>query len=170
MGRTAAGVLTVPAYAALATGVAVVALSGFVLSLNATTVELALTGTVPPTTRGAILLHVYPFVGTRFGPLGGALLVAVSVLFGVEAAIVACRFRSRSDPTGDGYTGVSRAGIGAFVVAWVAYGLAVLAGGLSLLAVGSPLLVLPFGGLELPGLALVAALLSVHWMTNGSRG
>jgi hypothetical protein len=94
------------------------------------------------------------------------------VLFGVDAAIVACQLRRLSDTTGDGSGRVSRAGLGAFGVSWMADELAVLAGGLSLVAVGArlswwPSSGLAFGGLEFPGLALAASLPYVYWTTIG---
>lgn len=170
MGRTARLVLSVPVYAAVAALAAAVGLSLFVFSLNLPLVELALTGTLPTSARLTILAKLYPFVGTGFGPVQGGLLVAVAALFGVDVAMVTYHLREHGVSLSGGGGSVVGAVLGALGAGCAACGSALLVGILSLFGVSTTLLFLPLDGLEFALLALVALLLSIHWVTDGMRG
>ena len=170
MSRTARLVLSVPAYAAVAVLAAAVGLSLFVFSLNLPLVELAVTGTLPTGARLTILAKLYPFVGTGFGPVQGALLVAVAVLFGVDVAMVTYHLREHGVSLSGGGGSVVGAVLGALGAGCAACGSALLVGVLSLFGVSTTLLFLPLDGLEFALLALVALLLSIHWVADGMRG
>lgn len=170
MGRTARLVLSVPAYATIAGLAAFLGLSAFVFSLNAPLVGFALTGDLSPGARGTILLNLYPFVGTAFEPVQGALLVAVSALLGVDIAMVAYHFREHGVSLSGGSSSAVGALLGALGAGCAACGSALLVGILSLFGVSVSLLFLPLDGLEFALLALVALLLSIYWVADGMRG
>jgi hypothetical protein len=166
MGRTARLVLGVPAYAAVAVVAAVVALSGFVLSQNLPFAGDVLSGHVPATA----LLELYPFVGTSYDPLTGLLLLLVSALVGVDIALVAYHVREHrlsAEGGGGSLVGVL---LGALGAGCAACGSAVVAGLLSLVGAAGFLTLLPFDGREFALLALVALVLSIHWLADGMRG
>jgi hypothetical protein len=170
MGRTARLVLSVPGYAVVAVLAAAVGLTLFVFSLNLPLVGLALTGTLPRSARLTILAKLYPFVGTGFGPVQGGLLVAVAALFGVDVAMVTYHLREHGVSLSGGGGSVVGAVLGALGAGCAACGSALLVGILSLFGVSTTLLFLPLDGLEFALLALVALLLSIHWVADGMRG
>jgi hypothetical protein len=170
MGRTAVRVLSAPAYAVIATAVGLVALTAFASALHATTVALLLSGTIPNDVAERIIVRLYPFIGTSYGLPGDVLLTTVAVAFGVAAATVLARARGSRRLPDEGNGSASRWALVAFVVACAACVVTVLAGVWAVSVFGDPLLRLPFAGLELPGLALPALVLSIHWVTVRSRG
>ncbi|MFC7098106.1 hypothetical protein [Halobaculum marinum] len=185
--RTVRLVLGVPAYAAVAVVVAVLALSGFVLSQNVALVrDTVVGGVLPLDARLTILFEQYPFVGTSYGPVAGAMLVLIAVLTGANVAVVAYHLRENGVLGGDGDTGAdagpgSGAGggslgsavgvvLGALGAGCAACGSAVLVGVLSLVGASGVVLFLPFDGLEFTLLALVPLGLSLFWLADGMRG
>ncbi|WP_435063058.1 hypothetical protein [Halobaculum sp. EA56] len=195
--RTVRLVLGVPAYAALAVGVAVVALSGFVLSQNVALVrDTVIGGALPLEARLTILVEQYPFVGTSYEPAAGAMLGVVAALTGANVAVAAYHLREngvlggvadRGGPDGasgggdDGSGGAAgnAAGgagsvvgvlLGALGAGCAACGSAVLVGVLSLVGGSGLVLLLPFEGLEFTLLALVPLGLSLFWLADGMRG
>ena len=170
MGRTARLVLGGPGYAVLAVVAALAGLSLFVLSLNVSLAGFALAGDLALGARLRILVGLYPFVGSAYGPLQGALLVFVSLLLGVDVAMATYHFREHRvtvEASGASAVGVLLATLGA---GCAACGVPILLGVLSLLGVPSAALLLPFDGLEFAALAAVVLVLSIHWLADGMRG
>jgi hypothetical protein len=170
-GRTVRLVLGGPAYAALAVGVAALTLTGFVVSGNvALVVDVVVGGSLPVRARLAVLLGLYPFLGTTFASLQGLVLLFVAALAGVDLALVAYHLREHRLTPGEG--GGSAVGVllGALGAGCAACGSAVLAGLLSLVGVAGLSTRLPLDGLEFALLAAVALLLSIHWLADGMRG
>jgi len=197
--RTVRLVLGVPRYAAGSVAVALLALSGFVLSQNVALVrDTVIGGSLPLNARLTILVEQYPFVGTSYEPAAGAMLVVVAALTGANVAVAAYHLREHGvlgretgeDGTGDGERadGQASAGrgtagnaaggagsvvgvvLGALGAGCAACGSAVLAGLLSLAGGSGLLLALPFEGLEFTLIALVPLLLSLFWLADGMRG
>lgn len=162
MGRTARLVLGGPGYALLALGIA---LAGF-----------ALTGDLGLGASARVLVGLYPFVGSAYGPVQGTLLVLVSLLLGVDVAMATYHLREhrvsaergvQSAPGGASAVGVLLGTLGA---GCAACGVPILLGVLSILGVPSAALLLPFDGFEFAGLAAVVLLLSIFWLADGMRG
>lgn len=171
MARTARLVLGGPGYAAVAGTTALATLTGFVVSLNpALVADVVVGGSLPLDARLAVLLGLYPFLGTSFGPLQGTVILAVAALTGVDVALIAYHVREHGVSTrGSGGSAVAVL-LGALGAGCAACGSAVLAGLLSLLGVAGLSTVLPLDGLEFALLATVALLLSIHWLAEGMRG
>ena len=171
MARTARLVLSGPAYAAFALVAAVGALSLFVVSQNLALVgDVVLGGSLPLDQRLDVLLGLYPFLGTSFGPLAGGLLVLVAALTGVDVAMVAYHVREHGLSAREGSGSVVGVLLGTLGAGCAACGSAVLAGILSLVGAGGLLTLFPLDGLEFAVVALAALLLSVHWLADGMRG
>jgi hypothetical protein len=177
MGRTARLVLGGPGYAVLALVAALAGLSLFVLSLNVSLAGFALAGDLALGARLRILVGLYPFVGSAYGPLQGALLVFVSLLLGVDVAMATYHFREHRATAADGAasaraSGASAAGVllATLGAGCAACGVPILLGVLSLLGIPSAALLLPFDGLEFAVLAVVVLTLSIHWLADGMRG
>lgn len=179
MGRTARLVLGGPGYALLALVVAFAGLSLFVLSLNVSLAGFALTGDLALDARVRILVGLYPFVGSAYGPVQGTLLVLVSALLGVDVAMAVYHFREHRVTVESGGPGASGGAGGASAVGGLlgtlgagcaACGVPILLGVLSLLGVPSAALLLPFDGLEFAVLAALVLVLSIHWLADGMRG
>ncbi|MFC6787611.1 hypothetical protein ACFQFH_17660 [Halobaculum halobium] len=192
--RTIRLVLGVPAYGILAAVVSLVALSGFVLSQNVALVrDTVVGGSLPLDARVTILVEQYPFVGTVYGSLAGAMLVAIAILAGANVAVVGYHLRENGILTGDaaggnatstetgsrpgtgpGATGGLGSAVGVFLGALgagcAACGSAVLVGVLSLVGASGVVLFLPFDGLEFTLLALIPLALSLFWLADGMRG
>jgi hypothetical protein len=176
MGRTARLVLGAPGYALLALLTALAGLSLFVLSLNAPLAGFALAGDLAIGARARILVGLYPFVGSAYGPIQGALLVLVAVLLGVDVAMATYHFREHRDDAERGASsatgGASAVGVllGTLGAGCAACGVPILLGVLSILGVPSAALLLPFDGLEFAGLAAFVLVLSIFWLADGMRG
>ncbi|MFC7154127.1 hypothetical protein ACFQPA_01480 [Halomarina halobia] len=168
--RTVRLVLTVPSYALLALVVAAFGLTLFVLSLSPGLFGFLAGGALPLGDRLAILLSLYPFVGTEFGPVAGGLLVGVSLLFGANVATLVYHLREHDLSAREG--GASAVGLilGTLGAGCAACGTAILAGVLSLFGLPAALTFLPLEGLEFALLALVALALSTYWLADGMRG
>ena len=179
MGRTARLVLGGPGYALLALVVALAGLSLFVLSLNVPLAGFVLAGDLAVGARVRILAGLYPFVGSAYGPIQGALLVLVSALLGVDVAMATYHFRehrvtveSGGPDASGGAGGASAIGVllGTLGAGCAACGVPILLGVLSLLGVPSAALLLPFDGLEFAALAALVLVLSIYWLADGMRG
>jgi len=170
VGRTARLVVSVPTYGAVAVAATVVGLSLFVFSLNLPLVSFALGGDLSLAGRLGILLNLYPFVGSGFDALQGALLVAVSALFGVDIAMVSYHLREHGVSASAGGGSAVGAVLGALGAGCAACGSALLVGIFSLFGISTSLLFLPLDGLEFALLALVVLVLSVYWVAEGMRG
>jgi hypothetical protein len=170
MARTARLVVTIPVYTVIAAVAAVFGLTLFVLSQNLPLAEFLLTGSLPLDSRLVILTEQYPFVGTNYGPLQGALLVVTAALIGVNVAMVIYHLREHALSAAQGTTSVAGVVLGTLGAGCAACGSAVLAGVLSLFGVAASLAVLPFDGLEFAVLALVTLVFSVFWLARGMRG
>jgi hypothetical protein len=171
MGRTARLVLAGPGYATVALLAAAAALTVFVVSQNLPLVgDVVVGGTLPLSTRLDVLLGLYPFLGTSFGPLTGAVLVAVALLSGVDIAMVAYHLREHRVSLSEGGGSVVGVLLGTLGAGCAACGSAVLAGLFALVGAGGALTLLPLEGLEFALVALVALVLSIHWLADGMRG
>ena len=170
MGRTARLVLGLPAYAAIAVLTAVAALSVFVLGQNVTLAEFALTVPIGLEDRAAILLGLYPFLGTNYSFLAEVLLVMVAALSGVDVAMVIYHFREHGVGVKEGSGSTVGVVLGALGAGCAACGSAVLAGLFSLFGVAGAATLLPLDGIEFSILAVVALVLSIYWVADGMRG
>lgn len=171
MARTARLVLTLPRYAALGVAAAAAGLTISVWSLNPSLVSYAITGGgLAAVDRVVILLELYPFLGTAFGPVQGAVLMVVAILVGIDVALVAYHVGEAGLSGRAGGSGAAGVVLGALGAGCAACGTALLAGLLSLLGVTVSVTVLPLDGLEFALLAVVALLVSIHWVTQGMRG
>jgi hypothetical protein len=169
--RTTRLVLGGPAYAAVAVLAALAALTGFVVSQNLALVgDVVVGGTLPPRNRLAVLLGLYPFLGTSFSAAAGAALLLVAGLVGVDIALVAYHVREHGVSLRAGGSGVAGTLLGILGAGCAACGPAVLVALLSLVGATGALTLLPLEGLEFPLLAAVALFLSIYWMADGMRG
>lgn len=171
MGRTARLVLGGPAYAALAIGSGLVALTGFVGSQNLTLVgDLVVGGSLPVENRVSILVGLYPFLGTSYSALSGVLLVGVAALVGVDLGMLAYHVREHGLTVEGGGSGSLGVVLGMLGAGCAACGSAILAGVLSLVGAAGAATLLPLDGLEFALLALATLVLSIHWLAQGMRG
>jgi hypothetical protein len=171
MGRTVRLVLGAPAYAAFALVAGLVGLSTFVLSQNLTLVgDVVVGGSLPLSNRLAVLVGLYPFLGTSFSVGAGVATLVVAALLGVDLALVAYHVREHGlslESSGGSAVGAFLGMLGA---GCAACGPAVLVGLLSLFGAAGALTLLPFEGLELTAVAAVALVLSIFWIADGMRG
>ncbi|ERH12844.1 MAG: hypothetical protein J07HB67_01870 [halophilic archaeon J07HB67] len=171
MARTARLVLSVPAYAVVASVASVAALTLFVVSLNVPLVSsVVVGGSLPVANRLRVLVELYPFVGTSFGTAQGGLLLVVAVLSGVDVSMAVYHLREHGLSLQTGGTSLAGVVLGTLGAGCAACGSAVLLGVASLLGVGSSLLFLPLDGLEFALGASVVLVLSIHWLADGMRG
>ena len=169
--RTIRLVLGVPSYAAFALVAGLVGLSVFVLSQNLALVgDVVVGGSLPLSNRLAVLVGLYPFLGTSFGVAAGVATLLVSALLGVDLAMVAYHVREHGLALESGGGSAVGAFLGMLGAGCAACGPAVLVGLLSLVGAAGALTLLPFEGLELTGLATLALVLSMFWMADGMRG
>lgn len=171
MARTARLVLGLPAYAALAVAFGLLGLTLFVVTQNVALVsDVVVGGSLALGNRLAVLLGLYPFLGTSFSLEAGLGLLLVAALLGVDLAMVAYHVREHGLSVGSGGGSAVGALLGTLGAGCAACGPAVLVGLLSLVGATGALTLLPFEGLELTGLAAVALLLSIFWIADGMRG
>lgn len=171
MGRTVRLVLGIPGYAAFALIAGIVGLSVFVLTQNLTLVsDVIVGGSLPLSNRVTVLLGLYPFLGTSFSVVSGLALLLVSVLLGVDLAMVAYHVREHGLSLESGGGSAVGALLGTLGAGCAACGPALLVGLLSLVGAAGALTLLPFEGLELTGLAALALVLSIFWIADGMRG
>jgi hypothetical protein len=170
LARTVRLVVGIPTYAAVAVVGAAVGLTTFVAGENPELVRFALTGSLPVADRATILVELYPFVGTSYGPLRGALLLVVAALVGVDLAMLAYQFREHGVGAEEGAAGTAGAVLGALGAGCGACGAVLVTGLLSLFGATGALTLLPLDGLELTLAALLVLVLSVYWLAEGLRG
>lgn len=170
LGRTVRLVLGIPAYAALAVALGLLALTVFTASQNLAFVGFALTAPLPLAARARILLDLYPFVGTLYGPATGMALLVVSGLVGIDLAMVTYHVREHGLSAGAGGGSAVGVFLGVLGAGCAACGPAVLAGLLSLVGGVGLLTLLPLEGLEFSLLAAVALVLSLYWLADGMHG
>ena len=171
LARTVRLVLGIPTYAAVAVVGAVGGLTLFVTGQNpAVVADLVVGGSLPLADRVTVLLELYPFVGTIYGPVAGALLVVVSALVGVDVAMLAYHLREHGLGAREGAAGTAGALLGALGAGCGACGAVLLTGLLSLVGATGLLALLPLEGLELSLLAAAVLVLSVYWLAAGLRG
>jgi hypothetical protein len=171
MGRTARLVLAGPGYAAFALLAAAAALTVFVVSQNLPLVgDAVVGGSLPLGTRLRVLFGLYPFLGTSFDPLTGAVLVLVAVLSGVDLAMVGYHLREHRVSLSEGGGSVVGVVLGTLGAGCAACGSAVLAGLLAAVGAGGALTLLPLDGAEFALVALAVLVLSVYWLADGMRG
>ena len=170
LGRTVRLVLGIPTYAGFAAGIAAVALSVFVFSQNLPFVSFVATAPYGPGTRVSILLELYPFVGTSYGPLTGLALLAVAALTGVNVALVTYHVREHGLSVEQGGGSAVGVALGVLGAGCAACGSAVLVGVLSLIGGAGLVTLLPLEGLEFGLLAAGVLVLSTYWLADGMRG
>lgn len=170
LARTVRLVLGTPAYAAVALAGAAGALTLFVAGQNPDLARFALAGPLTFGARLALFAQLYPFVGTFYGPVAGALLLVVAMLVGVDLAMVGYHLREHDLGAREGATGTAGVLLGALGAGCGACGTVLLSGLLSLVGAAGALTLLPFEGLELTVLAAGALVLSVYWLAEGLRG
>jgi hypothetical protein len=171
MGRTARLVLGLPAYAVFALVAALLGLTVFVVSQNLALVgDVVLGGALPLENRIAVLLGLYPFLGTSFSLVQGLALLVIAALLGIDLAMVAYHVREHGLTIESGGGSAVGALLGTLGAGCAACGPAVLVGLLSLFGAAGALTLLPFEGLELTALAAIALLLSIYWLAEGMRG
>lgn len=169
MGRTVRLVVTIPAYGLLAVAAAAVGLTLFVLSLSPDLFAYLVVGDLPAAARAKILINLYPFLGTEYGPLNGGVLVAVAALFGANVTLLIYHLREHDLSARQGSGSVLGLVFGVLGAGCAACGTVVLAGVLSLFG-ATTLAFLPLEGLEFTLLALVALVASTYWLADGMRG
>ncbi len=171
MGRTIRLVLGIPRYAAFAIVAGLVGLSVFVLTQNLALVsDVVIGGALPLSNRVAILVGLFPFLGTSFGLASGLALLVVAVLLGIDLAMVTYHIREHGVSLESGGGSAVGALLGTLGAGCAACGPALLVGLLSLFGAAGALTLLPFEGLELTGLAALALVLSIFWIADGMRG
>jgi len=171
MSRTARLVLTLPTYALIAVIAGVISLTAFVVSLNVPVfMDLVVGGTLPLSSRLAIVGELYPFVGTNFTVVQGLLLVVVALLTGTDIAMATYHFREHGFDIQQGGAGAAGMVLGTLGAGCAACGSAVMVGLLSLVGVSASVLFLPLDGLEFALGAVVVLTLSIYWLADGMRG
>jgi hypothetical protein len=169
--RTVRLVNSSPAYAALSAVAGFVGLNLFVVSQNLDLfTSVVVSGDLPLGARAAVLVGLYPFVGTAFTATEGVLLVAVAALFGVNLSMLTYQLRENRVRLREGSGSVAGMALGVLGAGCAACGTAVLAGVLSIFGAAGALTVLPFDGLEFSFVALVLLVLSIYWLADGMRG
>jgi hypothetical protein len=169
--RTVRLVNSSSAYAALSVVAGFVGLNLFVVSQNLDLfTSVVVSGDLPLGARAAILVGLYPFVGTAFTATEGVLLVAVAALFGVNLSMLTYQLRENRVRLREGSGSVAGMVLGVLGAGCAACGTAVLAGVLSIFGAAGALTVLPFDGLEFSFVALVLLVLSIYWLADGMRG
>jgi len=171
MGRTVRLVLGIPAYAAFAVVAGLLGLSVFVLSQNVALVsDVVVGGSLPLSNRLAVLVGLYPFLGTSFGVAAGVATLLVAALLGVDLALVTYHVRRHGLSLQSGGGSALGTLFGVLGAGCAACGPAVLVGLLSLVGAAGLVTLLPFEGLELTAVAALALVLSIFWMADGMRG
>lgn len=169
--RTVRLVNSSSAYAALSAVAGFVGLNLFVVSQNLDLfTSVVVSGDIPLGARAAVLVGLYPFVGTAFTATEGVLLVAVAALFGVNLSMLTYQLRENRVRLREGSGSVAGMALGVLGAGCAACGTAVLASVLSIFGAAGALTVLPFDGLEFSFVALVLLVLSIYWLADGMRG
>lgn len=171
MGRTIRLVLSLPTYAVLAVVAAIAALSTFVLSQNPQFVSaVVIYGNADRLTRFRALLGLYPGFGSAYSIPVAVVLVSVSVLVGINIAMLVYHVREHDLGAREGTGSAAGVALGIVGAGCAACGSAILGGVLTLVGAGAALTLLPLHGLEFALLAFVAVLFSLFWIAQGMRG
>jgi hypothetical protein len=170
LARTVRLVVGIPTYAGVAVAGALLGLTTFVAGQNPDLVAFAVTSSIPLADKVTIVVELYPFVGTSYGPVRGSLLLVVAALVGVDLAMLAYHFREHGLSAEEGAAGTAGAVLGALGAGCGACGAVLVTGVLSLFGATGLLTLLPLDGLELTLAALVVLVLSVYWLAEGLRG
>jgi len=171
MGRTARLVLTIPTYALVAVVGAAVGLTLFVATQNLQPIlDLVIGGPLSLGGRVTILLGLYPFLGSIYGPVTGLLLLVLAALIGVDVAMVVYHVREHGLSAREGSSGAVGLVLGTLGAGCAACGTAILAGLLSLVGATGVLTLLPLEGQEFSVVAIVVVVLSIYWIADGMRG
>lgn len=171
VGRTVRLVLSIPVYAALAVLVCLGTLTAIVVSQNGSLVaDLVIGGSLPLSNRLTVFTQQYPFVGPGFTTAAGLAVLVVSGLTGTNVSLVTYHLREHDlSASGGGASAVGMA-LGVLGAGCAACGSALVVGVLSLAGASGLVLLLPFEGLEVSFLAIVALALSTYWIAQGLRG
>lgn len=171
VGRTVRLVLSLPQYAVLSTGYAVLGLSVFVFSRNVAILEqIVLVSSLPWGSRVTVVAELYPFIGTAYTTLQGTVLVLTAVLIAINMAVATYHVREHRLSIGHGSGSLGGIVLGTLGAGCATCGSAVLAGLLSIAGASGLLLALPLDGLEFSVLAVFVLLLSLYWLADGMRG
>jgi len=171
MARTVRLVLSIPGYAAIAVLTAWLSLTLFALSQNLQLVrDFIIGGQLPLTDRLVLISEQYPFIGTNYSAVDGVALLVVTALVGANLALVVYHLREHDLSASGGGGSLVGVILGVIGAGCAACGSVILIGILSLFGVSGLILLLPFDGLELSMLAVVALLLSTYWLAEGMRG
>jgi hypothetical protein len=171
VGRTVRLVLSLPQYAVLAVGYAVLGLSVFVFSRNlAILLQIVLGSSLPWVSRATVLVELYPIIGTAYTTLQGTVLGLTAALIGINLAVATYHVREHRLSVGQGSGSLGGIVLGTLGAGCAACGSAMLAGLLSVAGASGLLLALPLDGLEFSVLAVVMLLLSLFWLADGMRG
>lgn len=171
VGRTVRLVLSIPQYAVLAVGYAVLGLSLFVFSRNLAILrQIVLGSSLPWVSRATVITELYPFIGTAYTTLQGTVLSLTAALIGINMAVATYHVREHRLSVGQGSGSFGGIVLGTLGAGCAACGSAVLAGLLSVAGTSGLLLALPLDGLEFSVLAVFVLLLSLYWLADGMRG
>lgn len=164
-------VLSIPQYAVLAAGYTVLGLSVFVFSRNGAILrQIILGGSLPWGSKMAIIVELYPFIGTAYTALQGTTLILTAALIGINMTVATYHFLEHGLSVSQGSGSLGGIILGTLGAGCAACGSAILAGLLSVAGASGLLLMLPFDGLEFSVLAIFVLLLSLYWLANGMRG
>jgi hypothetical protein len=133
-------------------------------------VRVVVLGQLSIQNRVTVLLAMYPFLGTSFTLSTALLITVISLLIGIDVALITFHFREQgiSSRTGtSGTVGTVGALLGALGAGCVVCGTSLLTGLLSLIGVSGGILILPFEGLEFAIVAVVFVVLSIFWVSKG---
>jgi hypothetical protein len=171
MVRTTRLVVGTPLYGAVAVLVTLVALTVAVAVQNwALVSDVVLGSGVSLGARVGVLFGLYPFVGTAYTAVQGALVVTATALLGVDLALLAYQLREHGVAGKESAGGVGGAVLASLGAGCAACGSAVLAGILSAVGAAGVLALLPLDGLEFAIVAIAMLLVSIHWIADGMRG
>lgn len=171
VGRSVRLVLSIPAYAVVATSAAVGSLTVFVGLRNLDLLfNVVVFGKIGLDARVSVLAELYPWIGTGYTPGQSVLLTATAALVGLDVALVAYHLREQGLSVREGSSGVTGVVLGSLGAGCAACGSAILAGLLSMVGAGGAVTLLPLDGLEFAMLAVIVLLLSIYWLAEGLRG
>ena len=170
MGSQTARVLRRPRWLLIAVVSALLALALFVAVTSPVYVRTVVVGGhLSPLERLRAFVAVFPFVGAGDDLVRQSILVGVACVTGVNVAMVGyhlTRDRTTLSGSSGSFLGVVLGTLGA---GCASCGIAIAGGIFSLLGGPVGLSILPFGGIELLFAALLATVLSLHWLVEGMR-
>lgn len=151
-----------------ATGVAFMVLSAALLLPNYTTlVQILFSGSVSFVSKVSFVLSLYASLLTNFTVFSALYLILVSVLFGINIALLTFYIRRRQERSHN--TTAHLASIGGIISAVLGIGCAacgsvVLTAVLSLFGAGGLLLILPLHGIEFGIIGFILLLVSIRYL------